>query len=70
MICPQIPSLMGGGIWGQITGGLPGANPVRVGTVRSNDTNLPQGRRQRQTGPHRGASGETLARPCGARSNR
>ncbi|WP_238939388.1 hypothetical protein, partial [Sulfitobacter geojensis] len=70
VICPQIPSLMGGGIWGQITGGLPGANPVRIDTVRSDDTNLPQGRRQRQTAPHRGASGETLARPCGMRSNR
>ncbi|SDY09373.1 hypothetical protein SAMN05444385_1271, partial [Tritonibacter mobilis] len=34
-------SLMGGGIWEQIIGGLPGANPVRVGTVRSNDTNPP-----------------------------
>ena len=70
VICPQIPSLMGGGIWGQITGGLPGANPVRVGTVRSDQTNLPQGRRQRQTGPYRGASDETLVRHCGTRSNR
>jgi len=69
VICPQIPSLMGGGIWGQITGGLPGANPVRGGTVRSDDTNLPQGRRQRQTGPLHGASGDPLARRCGMQSN-
>tara|TARA_R100000541_G_scaffold43269_2_gene50525 strand:+ start:687 stop:878 length:192 start_codon:yes stop_codon:yes gene_type:complete len=62
---------MEGGIWGQFTGGLLGANPVRVGTDRfvgvrvRTDTNLPQGRRQRQTGPQRWASGETLARHCG-----
>lgn len=66
----MIPSLVGGGIMGQLTGGLPGANPAWIGTARSDDPGLPQGRRQRQTGPLRGASGETLARHCGTRSNR
>ena len=50
--------------------GLRPANPACVGTVRSDDTRLPKRRRHRQTGPHRGASVETLVRGFGMRSNR
>ena len=70
VICPQIPSLMVGGIWGQRTGGLPSANPVRIGTDRSDDPRSPQARHTRQSSPGHGARDAVRVSGCGTPSNR
>lgn len=47
----MIPSLMGGGIMGHLTGGLPPASSARIGTGRSDELRRPKRRCQQQTAP-------------------